>query len=366
MVKKGVIIAIIVAVIILVFGTAMAIPFLIGGSNIDQTCGNGVQDEGEDEFTCAEDFDLDESGCGDNICGEGETQQNCPGDCGVIFSCGNAKCDNTESRQSCPEDCGLQDTSCGNGICEITEDNNEFDTCPQDCQVLCGDGICSEGESCSIDCSVEEKWLQEYEFMRKAAGIEDKYLEKEFDYDYDAPSMQALINGARDEGSAKEAAKNIGKKVYLDVSYNADLSSGRECLSAKASEVLNRGWGWCSTMSKVDIAALRGLGIAARPAQGCLTFKESCARFAVLQGILLPKTSPIKVEDGKYVVGGGLHAWVEVWLPGEGWVLMEATNGALLETQCVNYQRLKESVKKDRTDFCFVDDQVFVQFCSEF
>ena len=97
-------------------------------------------------------------------------------------------------------------------------------------------------------------------------------------------------------------------------------------MTAKASEILERGWGWCSTMSKVNIAALRGMGVAARTAQGCLTFKQACARFAVIQGILLPKTAPVLVENGNYVVGGGLHGWVEVWLPSEGWVLMESTN----------------------------------------
>lgn len=329
MVKKILVISATVIVIMVFFGIILSIPYLIGDFNTNPTCGNGVQDAGEDELTCAEDFNQQPSECGNGICGDGETNQNCPVDCGEVASCGNANCDNGESKQGCPQDCGVSNT--------IVE-----------------------------SCIFEGDWIKEYDCMRRAAGIDDKYLNKDSDLDFDAQNIQQLIREAESEESAKEAAKTIGKLVYQKVNYNAELSSGSDCLNVKASEVLDRGWGWCSTMSKVDIAALRGLGVAARTAQGCLTFTQACVRFAVLQGVVLPKTSPVLVEDGKYVVGGGLHGWVEVWLPNEGWVLMESTNGALFETQCANYQRLKESVRLDREDFCFINDDVFIQFCSEF
>lgn len=328
MVKRGITITIIIVSIILFFAAVLSIPFLIDGFNINPLCGNGIQDPGEDEFTCAEDFGAAKSGCGNNICDSGETMENCPSDCGIKIECGNARCDTTETRLTCSQDCGVPDTAF---------------------------------EDCNFD-----DWILEYDCLRKFAGIDDKYLAMDWDYDYSSSNIQGLINEIRPTGSAKEAAKKIGRITFNRIEYNAGLSSGKDCLKIKASEVLARGWGWCSTMSKVNIASLRGLGIASRTAVGCLTFKTGCARFAAIQGIKLPKTAPVSVEDGNYVVGGGLHGWVEVWIPEEGWVLLESTNGALFESECVNYARLSESVREDRQDFCFISDPVFAQFCAEF
>ena len=327
MVRKSTKVILIIVFVIIFFAAISSIPLFLK-SDINPTCGNDVQDTGEDEFTCAEDFGAEESTCGNNVCDNGEDMQNCPGDCGELIFCGNAKCDKEESKTTCPQDCGLPESA--------------FESCKED------------------------DWIKEYDCLRKLAGIEDVYLEKESDYDFDSPNIQLLIDEIRPEGNAKDATKKLGKIVVNEIDYNAQLSTGKDCLKVKASEVLRRAWGWCSTMSKVNIASLRGLGVAARPAQGCLTFNEACTRFAVIQGIKLPKTAPVIVEDGQYVVGGGLHAWVEVWLPNEGWALFESTNGALLDPQCVNYARLKESVRPDREDFCYIQDPVFAQFCAEF
>lgn len=328
MVKKSIIVIIIILAIILFFAAILSIPFFID-FDLNPTCGNDVQDPGEDEFTCAEDFGATESGCGNNVCDSGEDMRNCPSDCGFIVECGDAKCDNIESKETCPQDCGVT-------------------------------------QSAFESCNFGDDWIKEYDCLRKLAGIEDKYLAMDWDYDFDDPGIQGLIEEAKQEKNAREATKNIGKQVFDKVDYDAGLSSGKDCTKIKASEVLERGWGWCSTMGKVNIATLRGLGIASRPATGCLTFIKGCARFAVIQGIDLPKTEPVHVEDGKYPTAGGLHAWIEVWLPNLGWTLLEATNGALLNPQCVNYARFKEAVRLDREDFCFVSDPIFAQFCAEF
>ncbi|MBI5884946.1 hypothetical protein HZB89_02500 [archaeon] len=60
--------------------------------------------------------------CGNGLCDQGETNQNCPADC-TLATCGNAVCDGGETNQNCPVDCPLQQPVCGNGICEQGEDS---------------------------------------------------------------------------------------------------------------------------------------------------------------------------------------------------------------------------------------------------
>lgn len=64
--------------------------------------------------------------CGNGICEEGETPENCPQDCGPI--CGDGICDPGEE-DTCPEDCVIGPV-CGNGFCEEGETP---ETCPEDC-----------------------------------------------------------------------------------------------------------------------------------------------------------------------------------------------------------------------------------------
>lgn len=369
--KKQIIFIGIIMGIISIFGIIFLLPSLIGGfSNLNINCGNGICEDYENAWICSKDCGEVATTCGDGECSNGEDKINCPGDCGKIISCGDATCDSGESEDTCPQDCGLKKPSCGDDKCEITSSENEFYTCTQDCEVICGDNLCminNEEDTCPQDCGNTPIWLQEYEFMRKSAGISDKYLEKEWDYDYDNPAIQSLINQAKQSTfNSKDASKQITKSIFDKIDYNAELSSGRDCTKVKASEVLERGWGWCSTMSKVNIATLRGLGIASRPVNGCLTFKEFCVKFKIISEEDLPKTEPVSLEDGKYVVGGGLHGWVEIWLPDEGWVLLESTSGKVFKVNCVNYQRFKESVKTNREDFCYISDNVFGQFCANF
>ncbi len=95
--------------------------------------------------------------CGDGVCGEGESCESCPGDCGQCPHCGDGQCQEWETCSNCPGDCGSCPVVCGDGVCEGGE---SCSVCPGDCgecQPVCGDGVCDSVEdcvSCPVDCPV--------------------------------------------------------------------------------------------------------------------------------------------------------------------------------------------------------------------
>lgn len=90
--------------------------------------------------------------CGDGVCGEGETCELCPDDCGpCVVECGDGQCHESEDCAGCPADCGACPAECGNSVCEAGEG---CAACPGDCgecPVGCGDSVCdSESENCTL------------------------------------------------------------------------------------------------------------------------------------------------------------------------------------------------------------------------
>ena len=65
----------------------------------------------------------------------------------------------------------------------------------------------------------------------------------------------------------------------------------------------------CRDFAVLLVDVLRGLGLAARHASGYLC----------------------EFGDGEKRAEGALHAWVEVYLPGAGWVGLDPTNGTLCD-----------------------------------
>ena len=74
-------------------------------------------------------------------------------------------------------------------------------------------------------------------------------------------------------------------------------------------ETLRRGSGACRDFAVLLVDALRGLGVAARLASGYLC----------------------EFGDGDKVAEGALHAWVETYLPGAGWIGLDPTNGTFCD-----------------------------------
>ena len=74
-------------------------------------------------------------------------------------------------------------------------------------------------------------------------------------------------------------------------------------------ETLKRGSGSCRDVAVLMIAALRSLGLAARFVSGYLRVGEHD-----------------EIED---LTGGNTHAWVQVFVPGPGWVDFDPSSGAV-------------------------------------
>jgi len=131
---------------------------------VEQFCGNGLCEHGEDPLICPEDC---RAVCGNGAvepgeqCDDGNTTSGdgCSATCQVEQSCGNGVCGPGENPLTCPEDCRAV---CGNGALEPGEQCDDGNTangdgCSATCQVeqFCGDGVCEPGENpliCPEDC----------------------------------------------------------------------------------------------------------------------------------------------------------------------------------------------------------------------
>lgn len=71
---------------------------------------------------------------------------------------------------------------------------------------------------------------------------------------------------------------------------------------------LQMGTGSCRDFALLMMEAVRSLGLAARFVSGYLY---------------------VPAKDGGHVGGGATHAWVEVYLPGAGWMEFDPTNGII-------------------------------------
>jgi len=99
--------------------------------------------------------------------------------------------------------------------------------------------------------------------------------------------------------------------VELNSALHTHLAYERrdEGAARPAAETLRLGHGSCRDFAVVLVEVLRGLGLAARHASGYLC----------------------EFGDGEKRAEGALHAWVETFLPGAGWVGLDPTNGTLCD-----------------------------------
>jgi hypothetical protein len=145
---------------------------------LDNCCGNGECEAGEDAQSCPEDCDR----CGDGTCDDqtGENPCSCPDDCLTVDNCCvDQDCPQPECGPCCVARCD-QEYLCGvewlpdccwNNVCEEGED---ADSCPQDC--FCGNGSCDPLETqdtCPEDCACVEEggWFVHGDDLQCCPGL---------------------------------------------------------------------------------------------------------------------------------------------------------------------------------------------------
>jgi len=253
-----------------------------------------------------------------------------------------------------------------NEVQQCSEDSREFssiDTCDtcvlgkcsdDDITNYCGDNICQPYENCREDCGELNSSIitfTEYEVLRTLHQIPNKYLEETEWYDYSAVNIQELKTQLKKD-TPENTVKAVIKYVSNNVEYNDNWLSPQglyeDCLNTPASEIISRQKGICSTMSKVDISLLRSMGIASRMVSGCYELKGGCIEY-----LTIPQQKEFKYlkADEVWVTTGYLHAWVEVWLPDRGWVLVESTAGRLFPDSCLNYDKYFTEEKNNLCGF---------------
>lgn len=210
--------------------------------------------------------------------------------------------------------------------------------------------------------SKSEPWQNKYNQELKKGDIKGEHLALTNEFDFEDPQVQELIKNIKDSTtSARGALKKTLSIVLVRVKYSGTETIG-ECVLESASDVLNKGKGDCVSMMKLDVAILRGLGIAARPAGGCLSKEYTClSTFAIIP---LKKPPVTKLVPGDFKKRGYFHEWFEVWLPNYGWLLVDPTSGEILEQECQDY--LFYRYDSTPMEMCVIEDMNFWNTCKAY
>lgn len=223
---------------------------------------------------------------------------------------------------------------------------------------VCGDGFCSDDEllSCSIDCSrgciestkgisdVEGEcsigFADAYINLAQQGEIQREWLEGDEIIDVSNPKIVEIAQGLRRE-TVKDTVRAVAAWTVRNIRYDGE-NDYNDCKGVKSSEVINRGFGLCSTQSKVNIALLRANGIPAYSVTGCFKFNDACNVVQTFFSGKLPPFLEIFVDESGYAATKGfLHNWVIVPIWKDGViedVFLESTSGQLIENKCVNYR----------------------------
>ena len=140
--------------------------------------------------------------------------------------------------------------------------------------------------------------------------IERQYLDPE--HEIDRWAWQFLRHDGRSDTTELLAA--MTHAIRRDLTYEAREESGIQ----DPVKTLRIGSGSCRDFAVLMMEAVRSLGLAARFVSGYLYVPEG------------------------WVGGGATHAWLEVYLPGAGWIAFDPTNGKVS-----NHDLLRVAVVRD-------------------
>lgn len=187
-------------------------------------------------------------------------------------------------------------------------------------------------------------WMSNYQMSRKESDIPDEYIQETNYFDTSSLEVQAVTNNIlKNAYSTEDAVQRALDYVYFNIEYNPDESDAT-CFEATGSKVILAGSGQCDSQTVALVSILRAMSIAARPVGGCYAISTLCdLKYSIFSAIgkplRMPKSKPIKITEGAEWVGraGFLHAYAEVFLPDQGWVIAESTAGRLMKGTCLNY-----------------------------
>jgi transglutaminase-like putative cysteine protease len=157
----------------------------------------------------------------------------------------------------------------------------------------------------ALDFQIEEHATR-YPFSYGAEDMPDllRLIERQFldpEHEIDRWARQFLRPDGRSD--TKEMLAAMTHAIHRDFEYVAREESGIQ----DPIKTLKLGSGSCRDFAVLMIEAVRSLGLAARFVSGYLFVPEN--------------------RRGSKVGSGATHAWLEVYLPGAGWVEFDPTNG---------------------------------------
>lgn len=134
------------------------------------------------------------------------------------------------------------------------------------------------------------------------------------EYAYASPLVD-VVPAARDyanpsftpERDLVAAALDLMHRIHAEFQY----LPGATTITTRVLDVLERGQGVCQDFAHLMISCLRSLGLAARYVSGYLA------------------TDPPPGRD-RVVGADATHAWIEVWMPGSGWLALDPTNDCVV------------------------------------
>ncbi|HEY2529049.1 MAG TPA: transglutaminase family protein [Xanthobacteraceae bacterium] len=129
-------------------------------------------------------------------------------------------------------------------------------------------------------------------------------------------------NFLRQDGSAdtRELLLDLTRTIYQNFKHVARHEKGTQ----DPIKTLELGSGSCRDLAVLMIGALRSLGIAARFVSGYLSLDSD------------------DDDDDDRVMGGNTHAWVQVYVPGPGWVDFDPSNGTVGNRNLVRVAVVRE------------------------